>query len=635
MVRILGLLILIISSFNSFSAVKIPHVIMAGTEITIEIEGENIKDSSTIQINNSPYLAVYKEGKIIINKKINSNEKELIIKSELFQHKTEINPIPLWLSVIPPLAAIILALILKEVLSSLFLGLFSGVLIIYLYHDGIGGIIPAIWASITDYIIKSLYDSDHLSIITFSMIIGGMVTLITKNGGMKGLVSHISKWAKTPFSGQLVTWFLGIIIFFDDYANTLVVGPTMRPVTDRLKVSREKLAYLVDSTAAPVVSIAFITTWIGAQLGYITDGINSIDGLNENAYSVFLNSLSYAFYPIFTLVFMLMLILMRKDFGPMYKAEIEARSGKIHESSEQGNNDFDEMKAGEPESHIPARAFNALIPIIILIGTTLFGLIYTGYNADPSVWQSDLGLVKRFSGIIGNANSYTALLWASISSLISALLLTLTQRILNLEKSMHAVMNGFKFMLNALLILVLAWSLSEITKELNTPAFITGWLSDIDFPFWLLPSLTFILAGLVAFSTGSSWSTMAILYPIILPAAYLLCSNAGIEETYLLSIFYNVVSAVLSGSVLGDHCSPISDTTILSSMASSCNHIQHVKTQMPYALTVGFVSVSIGTFSSSLGLPSWISFFAGFIILYLIIKFFGKETDPIIPAQSN
>ncbi|RLD34880.1 MAG: Na+/H+ antiporter NhaC family protein [Bacteroidetes bacterium] len=469
-----------------------------------------------------------------------------------------------------------------------------------------------------------MFDRGHLSIIIFSMLIGAMVNLITRNGGMKGVVNLLSKHANNARSGQFITWLMGVVIFFDDYANTLVVGNTMRPVTDRLKISREKLAYLVDSTAAPIASIAFVTTWIGAELSYIQDGIDII-GLDENAYMIFFNSLAYSFYPIFTLIFILFLIFRGVDFGPMLRAERKARDTEIDPDDE----DFsfsNELNKLEADDEVKARWFNAVIPVLVIIFGTLAGLVSTGWDA--AIWSDEsITFGRKISAIIGNADSYTALLWSSLSSVLVALLLTIGQRLLSLKESIDSLINGFRTMLTAVLILILAWSVALITQHMHTATFISNSMLEMSLSPYFVPAITFVLAALISFSTGSSWGTMAILYPLILPATWLITQDSGMEYDSSMHIFYNVVACVLTGSVLGDHCSPISDTTILSSLASSCNHIEHVRTQLPYALTVGIVAILAGTIPAAYGVSSFILFPAGLIVLFIVIIFLGRKVE--------
>ncbi|MGM0530172.1 MAG: Na+/H+ antiporter NhaC family protein [Bacteroidota bacterium] len=598
-------------------------------EITLQFQKEEFREvyegeKISLQVNDQPVEVEITKGKATFPWEF-SEETDFTINYQDFEYQTHINPIPLWFSVIPPVVAILFALIFKEVYSALFIGILIGTTTIYA-HQGAGlfsALFKGIFAIPDTYVLQSLGNEEHLSIIVFSMLIGGMVGIITKNGGMKGVVNILSKYAKTSRSGQFVTWLLGMAIFFDDYANTLVVGNTMRPVTDRLKISREKLAYIVDSTAAPIAAIAFVTTWIGAELSYIQDGINTL-GLDQSPYNVFINSLAYSFYPIFALLFILMLTYKGRDFGPMFRAEQRARAGKIIPDDDNKSNNRQESEIEIPE-HIKPRAYNAIIPVAIVIFGTFIGLLYTGW--DPETWGNpELTFSKKLSVIIGNSNSFKALLWSSILGVIVALLFTVTKRLMNLKNAVETLIDGFKTMLTAIIILVLAWSLALLTKHLHTADFISQSLVSINLAPFLVPALTFILAALVAFSTGSSWGTMAILYPLILPASWLIAKEAGLEHAMSLSIFYNVVSCVLAGSVLGDHCSPISDTTILSSLSSSCNHIEHVRTQLPYALTVGGIAVGAGTIPSAYGIPPYITFPAGLLLLFLIVHFFGKKS---------
>lgn len=522
---------------------------------------------------------------------------------------------PLWMSILPPLVAILMALILREVISSLFFGILTGTFIMSLYAgcgplEALGG---GLLRVVDTYIVGSLYDADHVKIIVFTLLIGGMVKVITFNGGMRGIVNWLSRKAHGPRSGQLMTFVMDLCVFFDDYSNTLVVGNTMRPLADRLRISREKLAYIVDSTSAPVVAVAFITTWIGAELSYIQDGINNL-GLDMSSYSVFFHSLAYSFYPFLTLAFVLMLILSGRDFGPMLKAERKARSLEAVCQ--------DEADKEQEQGH----AIDALIPLLVLIVGTVLGLIATGYDA--AVWSDGtVGFFGKLSATIGAANSYQALLWSSLLSLLTAIIITLLRRKGKFVKVMETSVEGFKSMFNAVVILTMAWSIALVTRDMHTAEFVSQLLVQWSLSPALVPAITFVLAALIGFSTGTSWGTMAILYPLILPASWLLCQGQGMTMEQTLPIFYNVVASVLAGAVMGDHCSPISDTTIMSSLSSQCDHLQHVSTQMPYALTVGGVALMLGVLPAAFGLPSWVAFLMGLAVLFLIVRVFGKSAS--------
>jgi len=615
--------------YGAILNVVLPDIIMTDiiTEVDIHVKvppGEtNLEGLHRVLINGQAEVLEFNNGHASTQLRFEGTT-DLSIQIDNLDYHKNVTPIPLWLSILPPLIAILMALFFKEVYTALFIGILVGTFIIFFYRGQsfFEALFNGFFAVIDTYIIESMENKDHLSIIIFSMLIGGMVGIISKNGGMKGIVGILSKYASNARSGQLVTWLMGIMIFFDDYANTLVVGNTMRPVTDRLKISREKLAYIVDSTAAPVASIAFVTTWIGAELSYIQDGIKSI-GLNETPYDVFLGSLQYSYYPILALIFIFFLVWKRRDFGPMYKAEMDARNN-IKTSSI--NTGLEKQVSGLEDENLDAnkiRWYNGLIPVAVVVAGTIVGLIITGLQAVG--WDNTIAFSTNLANVIGNSNSFSALLWASLAGVSIAISLTVFQRILSLRKSIDALIGGFQTMLTAVVILILAWSIALITEHIHTAEFISGSLIKFQLSPYLVPALTFLLAALVSFSTGSSWGTMAILYPLMLPASWLICTESGMDYNTSMLIFHNVVSAVLAGSVLGDHCSPISDTTILSSLASSCNHIDHVRTQMPYALTVGGVGMLIGTIPAAYGIPAYILFPLNILVLFLIVHFVGKK----------
>ncbi len=609
---------------TSSSYLELPPAIMKNVPVTIRIQEVHADDfvepqllidgvKRELQHDDEGYYYEYKFSETV--------EMQLIQQGRI--ETRQVNPIPLWLSILPPLIAIIMALITKEVFSSLFIGLLIGTSVIYKYSGAafFVAVFKGAFAIIDTYLMQALLSHEHLSIIIFSMLIGGMVTLISLNGGMKGIVNILSRYANNRRSGQFITYIMGMLIFFDDYANTLVVGNTMRPVTDKLKISREKLAYIVDSTSAPIAAIAFITTWIGAELSYIQQGIAEV-GLSSSAYSVFLQSLKYSFYPILTLIFVPILVWQRRDFGPMLKAEKQAISSQ-HTSTDKKGRSPQIMKELEVADDVSPRWFNAVIPVLIVVLGTIGGLIYTGWN--PGVWGNEaLSFTSKLSTTIGDADVFNALIWSSLAGVFAALLLTTSQRILNLKESIEGLINGFKTMFHAILILSLAWSLALLTDHLHTAEFITGILTSINISPEFIPALTFAFSAAIAFSTGSSWGTMAIIYPLILPAIWKIGLEAGMDTEAILPLFYNAVSSVLAGAVLGDHCSPISDTTILSSLACSCHHIHHVRTQMPYALLVGTIALLVGTLPSAFGFPIILSYIIAIGIMFAFIRLKGK-----------
>jgi Na+/H+ antiporter NhaC len=532
-----------------------------------------------------------------------------------------IRVIPGWLSILPALFAIALALITRQVLIALFAGVWLGASFLYGYNPLMGFL-----RTLSEYISKVPADPDRTSILIFTLALGGMVGVISKSGGTKGIVESISQFASNARRGQLATWFMGVLIFFDDYANTLIVGNTMRPLTDKLKISREKLSYLVDSTAAPVANIAIISTWIGYELSLINESFDNI-GLNQNAYITFFKTIPVNFYPVFALVFGLAVAYFGRDLFSMYKAERRAATGKglMRENAVP----LSDMDSGEliAKEGAPLRWYNALIPVSMVIITTLAGLWYTGLQGttlSDSELQS-MGFVHYISTIIGNSDSFAVLMWAAFIGGFTAILLALSQRILTLNDSIIAWVGGVKAMIMAALILILAWAIGAICSDIQTANYVISITEGLLSPHWL-PTLTFIIAGIIAFATGTSWGTMAILAPLVIPLAHQLPDlDTTISLATANGIFLSSIAAILAGATFGDHCSPISDTTIMSSMASGADHIDHVRTQLPYALVVAGLSIFLGYIPTGYGVPGWVMLLIGFATIILIVRFAGKK----------
>lgn len=521
-----------------------------------------------------------------------------------------------WVAILPPLLTIAVALAIKRVIPALFLGIWVGAWVINDF--GLSGLWTGLLDTFQVYVANALSNPDHTAIVLFSMMVGGMVGIITRNGGMQGIVNHIVDWADSARHACMATAALGVAIFFDDYTNTLVVGNTMRPVTDSMRVSRAKLAYIVDSTAAPVACIAVVTTWIGYEIGLIGDSLSKMEGLHIEAYLLFLNTIPYSFYPIMAIVFVFLVAYTGRDFGPMLQSEL--RASKYGSVDPDFKIDKKQESAGiSAVDGKPHRAFNAYIPVLVMIIGVVASLYVTGRQALAEVQDPSL------KDIIGNADSYKALMWASLCSMMSAALLSVSQRILSLEEVVNAWFDGLSSMLMAMIILIMAWSLSEITDTLQTAAFLTTVLGDA-IPTFMMPTIVFVLAAIAAFATGSSWGAMGILFPLVMPLTWAVMSAQGQVGPEHMHILYSSVSAILAGAVWGDHCSPISDTTILSSLASGCDHIEHVRTQMPYAITVGAAAVLFGSLLTALGPPWWLGMGIGIAVLWLILRFYGKPS---------
>lgn len=517
-----------------------------------------------------------------------------------------------WLSLVPPLVAIGLALATKQVLIALLVGIFSGAFLIQ------GHVFLAFARTLDQFLIDSIIKNDHGFILLFTMALGGMVSLISASGGMQGMVDRLSKVAKTPASTQLVTWLMGIAIFFDDYANTLLVGQTMKPVTDQQKISRAKLAYLVDSTAAPIASVALISTWIGYEMSLIQDGFNALN-IDRNVYEVFLESIVHRYYAILALAFVFAIAYFHRDFGPMLKAERAALKGDTGAV---------EPEAGKVEDMANAAtwgrsAWDAVWPVATVLFGTIAGLVYTGLVSLNWTYPETGTTIQRMGTLISEGNSFKALLWAAAAGGLVAAVVAKIRYKVSMEKLTEVYLKGVSHMMSACIVLILAWAIGDVCGGLFTGPFLVELCSDKLSP-QLLPTITFLLSAAVAFSTGTSWGTMAIVMPLAIRLAYELPGAGGLTPEHGQIIMISTIAGVLAGSTFGDHCSPISDTTIMSSMASGCDHIEHVRTQIPYALTTAFFAIVLGSIPAAYGANPWLLNILGITACFLVVRFVGQ-----------
>jgi len=536
----------------------------------------------------------------------------------------ELKWLPGWVSLLPPLIAIVLAIALKEVVASLFFGVWLGAF----FFAGLNPL-AAVWRTIDRFIVPALADADHVSILVFSLLLGGMVGLMSRSGGTRGIVDTLRPLSTNPRRAQLATWLAGLAIFFDDYANTLLVGNTFRPITDRVHVSREKLAYIVDSTAAPVAAIVFVSTWVGYEISLIGDALAiaaeqpgvapqvAADLTSASPFTVFLHSIPYLFYPILAIVMVGLLVVTQRDFGPMLSAERRARRGEgLYRDGASLLADTTDQTM-EPKEGVPGRWYNAAVPVLTVIVVVVLGLYFDGRASagSGSLWD-----------VLGAADPFKALLWGSLAGCLVAIGLSVGQRILSLEEAINAWLGGVRALALAAVILTLAWSLGEVTAALGTATYLTQILSDTLMPA-LLPALVFVAAALIAFATGTSWATMAILFPLVVPLSVALGGGVGFEGGGHYTLTLGAISSVLAGSIFGDHCSPISDTTVMSSLASACDHVDHVRTQLPYALVVALVALLLGDLATAFGLPLLVSYAAAIAALYAIVRFAGRPNS--------
>ena len=466
-------------------------------------------------------------------------------------------------------------------------------------------------------------DPWNAGIILQCLLIGGVIQLITKMGGAKALADAFAKRANTPRKAQLFTWMLGLCVFFDDYANSLIVGPIMRPVMDKLKVSRQKLAFIVDATAAPVAGLAIISTWIGLEISLIAAGFQSVGVSNATGFGIFLQTIPYRFYNIFILIFIVISSITLYEFGPMKKSEQEARRRteipKVQEAP-----GFDDVK---PVEGVKLSVWNAIIPIATLIIGALLAFYWSGYTA--ILGGEDKALITlmktaplSFNGIfeaLSASDASVALFQAALMASIVAIVMAVGEQILSIEDAISEWIGGMKTIVITGVILLLAWSLGGVIGEIGTAEYLVGILSGT-LPQFIVPTLIFVLGAVISFATGTAYGTMSILMPLAIPLGWAV-STGDMGFTIVCT------SGVLTGAIFGDHCSPISDTTILSSMGTSCNHIDHVQTQIYYAIFVALIAIFVGYIPAGLGVPWYICIPVGIVLMFAGLKILGEKVD--------
>ena len=524
---------------------------------------------------------------------------------------------------VPPVLTIVLAFVTKDVIISLFLGIFVGSLFVA-YGNPITAIL-----NLTDAIAGNLADGWNIRILLFCALLGGLVGLMTKTGASRAFGEWAAKKIKSRKTSVLMTWICGIVIFIDDYFNSLAVGTIMRPITDKNGVSRAKLAWVLDSTAAPVCILAPISSWVVTVMSILKDSAG-FETLNMTPLNFFIHLIPYNVYAILTLIMILVIAFTERDWAFMAKAEEMARNGVLYDVSygeapgsmedtdaerriRPMNMESEDAKEEKTTKLHRARTIDMIIPLAVLIisaivifpFTTYLNAVRDGRAATLSEAMHSMTIGEAFN----NTDASMALFYAIIFTIVVTYIYYLARRLFTISACSTALIDGMKTMMPALIILTLAWTIGGIIK--NTPENggmgLSLYLSDVfvrgNFPLFLLPSLVFIISALIAFATGTSWGTFAIMIPITLPIAVGLATNRGYVGAQYINACSICIGAVLGGAVFGDHASPISDTTILSSTGASCPHLQHVATQLPYATTVGCVSLisllisSIASFS--------------------------------------
>ncbi len=495
------------------------------------------------------------------------------------------------LSLLPALAAIVLAFRYRNVVLALTLAAWLAATMV----EGWNPIAGAIHL-VDPLILDAVADRDHMKVTLFSLFVGATVGILSKGGGTRALVEFVIRFARTRRSGMVASWLAGLTIFFDDYANCLIIGSSMQPLSDRLKISREKLAYIVDSTAAPIASLALVSTWVGYEVGLVGDGLVAA-GQTMDPYAFFVEGVPYRFYSLFTIAFVGLIAFTGRDFGPMVQAE---------QAAARAEPDPDQAT----EQDLPAsRLWLAVLPIASLIGVAAWDLWAQGTAAS----EPGAALFE----ILGNADGYDAMLRASVASVCLAIVIAVGQRALGAKEAFDAAVGGMSALFDALIVLFLAWALGAGMGELDAAGYLVSVLEG-SLSAALLPTLVFLVAALTAFATGTSFGTMGILMPMVVPLTFAVAPDS-------MPIAFAAVGAVLSGACWGDHCSPISDTTVLSSLGTGCDHVAHVRTQLPYAFATGIISVVAGTLPVGLGLPWPVCLLLGLTACVLTVRFLGRD----------
>ncbi len=490
-------------------------------------------------------------------------------------------------SLIPPVVAIGLALITKEVYSSLFIGILVGG--IFAADFSFEGTVKHV---LDGGIVKVLTDSANVGILVFLVILGVIVSMMNKAGGSAAFGEWAGGKIKGRVGAQLVTIILGVLIFIDDYFNCLTVGSVMRPVTDRHNISRAKLAYLIDSTAAPVCIIAPISSWAAAVSSYVE---------GKDGFAIFIQAIPYNFYALLTIVMMVAITVMKIEYGPMRMHELNAVKGDIYTTPDRPYADAE----SEKKENVKGKVIDLVFPVLALVVCCVIGMIYTGG------FFSGTDFVTAFSQCVASEG----LAIGSFFGLIITIALYSVRRVLRFRECMDCIPDGFRAMVPAILILTFAWSLKAMTDTLGADVFVSELVKSSAGGFMnFLPAIIFLIGCFLAFATGTSWGTFGILIPIVV----------AVFENSNPTLMIISISACMAGAVCGDHCSPISDTTIMSSAGAQCNHVNHVSTQLPYAVTVAsvsFVTYIIAGFVQT----AWIALPAGIILMMLVLLVIRKK----------
>ncbi len=531
------------------------------------------------------------------------------------------------LALVPPLLAILLAFMVRNTLLSLFAGVLAGGLLLAQAGGDPSSFLSIVFGDILmDGILNNPVHSKrdfYRHILGFVLFLSALVAVLTRMGGVAGMVDSLRKFARSRRGAKGAAFGMGFIVFFDDYANTVLVGNSCGPLFDKLKISRAKLAYIVDSTAAPIAGVALMSTWVAYQISTFAPQLPTVGMEESEGYALFLQTIPYRFYCWFALMTVGLVILFKRDFGPMRKVEEAARYEVDRTSLDAETSPEGRIQAAP---WAPARWFNGVIPLVTMLGSTAWLLWYSGVSALAP--GQEFGVQE----ILGACDSAWAIFYGTLSGLVVAMALAMTQRILSPLETLLTATRGLKTLFkDGVLILLLAWSIGAVCDKLGTADYLVAVFQDLLHPYWL-PVILFLTACFVAFATGSSWSTMAIMQPNVVLLAWSLGDGTPIGSEGLLILS---IGSVLEGAIFGDHCSPISDTTILSSAASRCRHIDHVRTQIPYALLAAGGALLLGYIPAIfLGMSPLISLGGGALLLAAFLLVFGRNSRRVVKVPA-
>ncbi|MBR3227280.1 MAG: hypothetical protein IKF68_01915 [Erysipelotrichaceae bacterium] len=515
------------------------------------------------------------------------------------------------ISLLPTILAVFLAFVFKNVILSLLAGLLLGGLI---YAGILGGSLLDFFTLSCQELVNTVSDYENASILVLCLAIGGMIEVIRRSGGFSDLAGRMTNHIDTPKKANLFTQLLGVLVFFDDYANALIVGPVMQPICDRLKVSREKLAYIVDSTAAPVTGIALISSWVAVEVGVIEQGLANA-GSTLSGYGLFIESIPYCFYCIFCLLFILISSLTGREFGPMYRTECEARKGQI---------DREYTASYEEEENRPKQAsfITAVLPLVILFIYAFSRFIIVGKAnalAEGIITGNEPFSIHYLSTIFGQADTIYIVFEATVLGTVVAIVLGMIEKVFSLREAIAHFAKGCSDLFETDLILALAWTMSSFVSKIGAVHFTVNFITS-NVSAYLVPILIFTVCCVISFAVGS-YGCMFIALPMAIPIALTMMDAYPSLSSSFLPL---VIACGLSGSIFGDHCSPITDCTILSSKGSGCSNFDHVRTQLPYAIVTAFVSIAAGIIPTTFGLPVLFSFAIAAAVFCLILRFFGR-----------